>query len=335
MDVATVPEIVDDIYDSNLSCATHASSSSSSHSSVWRQWIAMLIRDTIVQQRYIGLPRSTVLLLSRHPYLPLSYVEEFRSAIPWDMHSIASHPEMTRRFHEKYFSPTGHRQRSSPPFSGYAPHCRKIAHFQGQQSFSFAQFERRPYSKTYLTYHPKLTIALVLHLPSLGWDYKFLLLYREWTCAQIHKLLDLRRMDWKAYSQNPFLTIETVREFLRYPWEWAALARSPCFPPQRVFEDPILMPRWKWRSVFKNPRISTVFWKHLLTNFPRTVHDPLIILHNRFEYDPCLQAWATFHIHGAIGKYRDRRLLRTKLTHLRFLHQTLPLDVVRTVLTFV
>lgn len=295
----------------------------------WRAWVATLIRETITQQRYIGLPRSTVLLLSRHPYLPLSYVEEFKSNISWDMHSISFHPDMTRRFHSKHFPSTASRHRHSLTYR------RTIAHFQGQRTFSFPQFERRPYHKTYLTYHPKLGIAFVLKYPSVGWDFQFLLLYREWTIPQIHKLLAIRRMDWKLFSQNPFLTVDMLHEFLRYPWDWPALAISPCFPPQYIFDDPLLMPRWKWRSVFKNPRMTVDFWKQLLTNFPRVVHDPLIILHNQFEYDSSLQAWATFRIHRMVETSRRRHSIQEKLAFVRTLPHHLPIDMIHVILSFV
>lgn len=302
----------------------------------WRRFVAQVIRETILQQRYIGLPRSTVLLMSRHPYLPLSYVEEFKSIISWDMHSLSFHPDMTRGFRSKHISSGRHQHQYKRSSLSTHPYKRTIAHFQGQRTFSFIEFEKKPYHKTYLTYHPKLSIALVLKHPVIvGWDYRFLLLFREWTIPQLYHLLRLRRMDWKLYSQNPFLTTDIVHEFLKYPWDWSMLATSPCFPPQDIFQDPILMPRWKWRSVFKNPRMHVDFWKQLVTNFPRTVHDPLVILHNRFEYDPALQAWATFRIHRAIEGYRRRRRVRIMFAWLRTIEQHAPIDIVRHILSFI
>lgn len=294
----------------------------------WRRWIAHVIREALLQQRYLGYPRSTVLLISRHPYLPLSYVDEYKSIIAWDLSSIQSHPEMTSRFHSRYFR---HHERS------HRPQRRTIAHFQGQQASMvlFINYERRPYRKTYLTYHPKFPLALALAFPDKGWDYTFLLLYHEWSIPQIRTAIRHRRMDWKVYSRNPFLTTDILHEFLRYAWDWPTLATSPCFPPQDIYQDPILMPRWKWRSVFKNPRMSVDFWKQLLTNHPKVVHDPLIILHNRFQYDTNLQSWATFRIHRFLERCRSRRRVLEKASFVRHLSHHLPLDIMTTILSFV
>lgn len=296
----------------------------------WRRWVAQLIRQTIQQQKYVAFPRSTILLLSRHPYLPLSLVEEYCSSVPWDFLSMESHPDMTPQFHARYFHGSWRSRTRQTPSQVQ----RTIAHFQGRHGYQFSEWERKPHRKTFLTYHPHFPLALALHHPTFGWDFTFLLLYREWTIPQIHRMLAIRRMDWKLFSRNPFLTISMVHEFLRYPWDWPTLATHPCFPPHVVFDDPILLGRWKWRSVFKNPRITVDFWKRLITEYPKVVHDPLIILHNRFEYDTVLRHWAIFQIHRFVQQCRQRRRLREKIRLMRHIHDRLPSDLVHTILTF-
>lgn len=284
---------------------------------IWKTYFAEMIQKYIKKKMH---HRNMILLISRHPYLPLSYIEKYRF-IPWDVIALQSHPNMTAKFYRRFL------QRENQ----FRPYRRKHnVYFQGIQFFDFRQWERSPYRKTFLSYHPKLPINLVIKFSNMGWDFTFLLLYRKWKIRQIERLIQCRKMDWVLYSRNPFLSCEIIRHFLRYPWDWGVLATHPCFPPQDIYQDNILFCRWKWKQVFKNPRISYDFWCNIRkTQSTNPFPDSYIILHNKFQYDGNIQLWATFKITSCISLYLERKRMKYKLRFLIQAKHRLCDDIVR------
>lgn len=234
---------------------------------IWKKWIQQFIYEYVTSKKK---KKRIMILISRHPYLLLDMVRQYPE-LNWDRISISRSRQIQER--------------------------NNFIYFQGSKRFNFVRWENNPKGTVRLTYHPQLSIALVLRYHYVGWDYKFLLLYRLWTNKQIERLIQKRRMDWCVYSKNPFINIDTVRYFLRYPWDWNHLAIHPSFPPQEVYLDNILFSKWKWRSVFLNPRISLEFWEEMIKKHPNVYNDSSILLHNYFQHDSNLQIWATFHIH--------------------------------------
>ena len=234
---------------------------------IWKRWIQQFISEYIISKRR---KKRIMILISRHPYLSKDLINRYPN-VEWDRMSIS-------RCNEKLIK-------------------KNFIYFQGSRRFNFINWEKHPRGTVRLTYHPQLPIALVLRYHWIGWDYRFLLLNREWSIQQIQKLIQKKKMDWCIYSKNPFINIDTVRHFLRYPWDWPTLAIHPSFPPQDVYIDNILFAKWKWRSIFRNPRISFEFWKEFIEKHPNVYRDKYILLHNHFQHDSNLQTWAIFHIH--------------------------------------
>ena len=292
----------------------------------WRKWIAALILKYLQKRHHHH--QTMMLLISRHPYTPLSYVETYKN-LAWDKMSLSSHPEMTRGFYKKYIASSS--QKTFHPRRSICP-----VYFQGIASFDFHVWEKSPYKKTFLSYHPKLPIPLVLKFPTLGWDFTFLLLYREWTVHQIEQLIRCKKMNWVLYSRNPYIHADVVRHFLRFPWEWQTLATHPSFPPQEIYHDNILINRWKWRQVFKNPRLSLAFWQEELgRSSSHLTKDPYVILHNKFQFDRNLRLWATFKILSLVCHYRQKKSMKEKLRLLLFLKAKVCPDVLDAILSFV
>lgn len=296
---------------------------------IWKQLIIQLIIKTIENNRRYQQP-STMLLISRHPYLPLSLVEK-NKFLRWDMISIQNHPDMTRKFYQKHYKYSSYHN----DYYQRIKNRKMQVHFQGKHSFNFVNWESQPFSKIYLSYHPHIPIPLILKFHTFKWDFTFLLLYRQWTCQQIMYLIRIRKMDWKLYSRNPYLTTQTLYTFITFPWDWNLLASHPCFPPQNIFNDDILFCHWKWKNVFKNPRITPSFWKVLIQSFPNICRDPLIILHNHFNHSTSVQHWATFHIHCFYSHYNTRRRIHDKIQFMKYIKQKLYTDLTHHILTFI
>jgi hypothetical protein len=51
--------------------------------------------------------------------------------------------------------------------------------------------------------------------------------------------------DCRILSKNPYHHPQLLRQFLHYTWDWKLLARHPAFPPEIIFYDPVLAPRWQ------------------------------------------------------------------------------------------
>jgi hypothetical protein len=274
---------------------------------IWKRWVQDFIYEYVTSSNKKR--KRIMILISRHPYLPIYLVKKYQN-LYWDRISISRSNDTLIK--------------------------KNFIHFQGSRRFSFIDWEKHPKGIIRLTYHPQLSIALVLRYHWIGWDFKFLLLYRKWSIKQIQKLIQKRKMDWCVYSKNPFITIETIRHFLRYPWDWTTLAIHPSCPPQDIYHDNILFGKWKWRSVFRNPRISYDFWKDFVENHPNVYKDKYILLHNHFQYDSSLQSWATFHIHEfMILHFITKPMILKKLKLLLYLKHKMVPDLLNYTLSFV
>lgn len=288
----------------------------------WQLWIERMIQRYLEQRRH---HRNMIMLICRHPYLPLSFLEKFKK-VSWDKSALQHHPAMTAKIFRKYIR----NDSSFRPIRNYAR-----VYFQGYRSYDFVQWERKPFRKTFLSYHPKLPLELVLKYPNMGWDFTFLLLYRKWTTRHIERLVQSRRMDWTLYSRNPYINAEDVRYFLRYPWDWVVLATHPSFPPDEMYHDNILFGKWKWRHVFKNPVISLKFWNELCCLASSPVSDEYIILHNRFQHDRFLRLWATLKIVSFCCHVCFRNTLNTKLKFVVDVKRKVCDDLFQNILSFV
>jgi hypothetical protein len=169
-------------------------------------------------------------------------------------------------------------------------------------------------------------MAIVVAHPKLNWQFQYLLRYRRWSIRHIEILLHNRRVDWKVYSQNPYINADTVRSFLSYPWDWTTLAKHPGFPPQEIYEDRILFPRWKWKSTYMNPRISSRMWKRLHTRD---------LMENHFHHSRDLQERAYLWIIEFINTYVRRRRIVEKLDLLIYIKRQLPVEIVLDIYNFV
>jgi len=288
---------------------------------IWRIVLCEIIKQQLCSKRC---SRGMMLLLSKHPYLPLSFPLSY-SHMNWDMKTIATHPEMTRSFYKQLFNT-----------NVYHKHSLKkdiTVHFQRPRHFNIVIWEQKKYTHlSSLSYDSRLSLSLVLSRPHLKWDYKFLLLYHKWSIPQIHSLMTLRKMNWLFYSRNPFLSIDTLHHFLNYPWDWVTLAQSPCFPPHIIYQDNLLIGKWKWRSVFKNPRLDPSFWKQHILH--KVNHDESILLHNHFQYTPTLRRWAMFHIQTAYLNHLSRKRIFDKIKLLKYIYSHLHPDTFQHIISY-
>lgn len=289
---------------------------------IWKSWIGHLILNYLQKKHY---HRNMMLLISRHPYLPLDCIQH-QPYIGWDKVSLQKHPQMTRKFYRDYIQ----RDIVFRPQRRITTVC-----FQGYRRFDFVKWEKSPFRKPFLSYHPKLPLALVLKFPNMGWDMTFLLLYRRWSIKHIERLIVCRKMNWELYSRNQFINADIVRYFLRYPWDWKVLAVHPSFPPQEIYHDNILFCKWKWRQVFKNPRMSLTFWKEIRKQPTNPFSDPYVILHNKFQFDANIRLWATIKIVHVISTYLQKKQLLQKLKLVLFMKEKMCDDLLFITLSYV
>lgn len=244
----------------------------------WRRWILKLMKRYLSTNRYPH-HRLTLRLLRHHPY-------------------------------------------TRPPPRGSPSIPEHFVYFQGRPDYDFPRWEAstrhrpRGHGRLRLSYHPRLPLTLVLQYPDVRWDYRFLLLYRRWTMDAMERLDKHRRVDWRLYSRNPFLTMEQVDRFLDRPWDWNVLAMHPNFPPHRIVHSPRVHRRWAWSHVFKNPMLHIDTWHRLSKESTRH-----LILYNHFQCTPSVRLWANLRILHFCCRVRDRRRLLEKLRLLLYIHR--------------
>lgn len=281
----------------------------------WKKWIKQLSNEYVENKTDFNNPYR---IYSSSPYDSIQHGVPHIGVNTYVEKLIKKHPYLSineTSFHKK----------------------RKFIYFQGSPLFNFIKWEKNPYKKVILSYHPKLPISLVLKNYKIGWDFQFLLLYRKWSIHQISLLIKFRKMDWKLFSNNPYLNFDMLYAFLRFPWNWNTLAIHPAFPPQKVYSDNILFVKWKWKYVYKNPRISLQFWKLLVSQHPNYVsNDPLLLLQNYFQFDYMLQIWAIFKIQSFfLFHVISKKKIIEKTKFILFLKNTFCDDVYFNILSFV
>lgn len=292
---------------------------------MWKDYVEQWIRSELCVNAY---NKKVIGSISQNPYLPLQIVLD-HPHLPWDFHALRKHPHLTDGFVKKLQKKL-HRKVIS---LGYHPPIVRL--FHGRTTYNFVEWEVHPTRIAKMSYHPFLPIALVVRMPNRGWNYHFLLRYRQWSIPQIKKLRQQRKMDWKVFSRNAFLTVEMVKHFLDAKWDWKYLAQHPSFPPQDIYEDRILFPRWKWRFVFMNPRITPPFWHkiHDGNSMHDTYHRPFILA-NQFQFSDTWRLHATLKIQNWYYQRRRRRVLLLKLADLCFIIRTMPVDIQRHIVLF-
>lgn len=261
--------------------------------------------------------------ISQNPFLPLQLVIQ-HPYLPWDFHALRKNPYLTKdivkQLQERY-----HRR---VILIGY--HLPAFQLFHGCLSCDFRGWENCPTRFWKMSCHPLLPLALVVRMPNKSWNYPFLLRYRKWTVRQISMLKKQKKMDWKAFSGNVFLNRTMLEAFLDRKWNWKHLARHPAFPPQDIYQDPILFPRWKWRFVFMNPRITPTFWQSLHKKY----HKPFI-LSNRFQFSEEVQLYSSMKIQDWLFQCVQRRNILCRLAYLKQILSSLPLDICANISRFI
>lgn len=265
-------------------------------------------------------------LISYHPYLPLRIVEAHIHQ-NWNIKGLSRHPDMNRDIFRKLF-----------PGKKVQIHTHSYIRFYGNPKFDFHKWEKKRYKKMdrELSYHGKLPVAFILKYPNIVWDYSFLLMNKKWTIRDIYVLIKQKKMNWHLFSRNPFINIEIILEFLRYPWDWRTLAIHPSFPPHKIYIHPILFCKWKWKWVYMNPRLTSDFWYFLIQKYPKVFKELQIILQNRFQYDMYIRMWSSYHIqHFLIHHYHFRLKIIDKLYLHKYLRTSLCPDIYKYILTFI
>jgi len=186
-----------------------------------------------------------------------------------------------------------------------------------------------------LMYHPDFPLALVWTYPTAPWDFSFLLKYRKWSIHELSELTRSQKISFTLFSQNVFLQPYHLYEFLGKSWDWKVLALHPNFPPQRIWEDRLLFPHWKWKMTFRHPRLDFYFWKTTLRPHLHMSTTSSLLFSNLFQYSTELRTVSFFRI---ISWWRECRRRQRLSHHRRFLihcsHQ-LPSELLTVVLSFV
>ena len=298
---------------------------------LWQSILGDTVRKHVSHRKFI--PKKILQLVSRHPYTPLSMLEEFPH-LRWEFSSFEIHPLMTTSFIYSYQSKYRRRVffRSSPSYKD-VPSTPFLSfsikeNIENIEKKDMSTEERKQLSKSI-----SLPLAYVLHHPHKSWDYPFLLLYREWTVQQIDELLNTYRIPWKLFSKNYFLSFDILYEHLDKPWDWKVLAMHPRFPPQLILDDFILFPRWNWKHAYKNPRMTVDCWNYLRKGYRQPFHSSWLFA-NFFQYSEdlrmasflLLQKWISFHLH--------RQRFKRKLRFLLSIYHHLPPDLFGAVIMF-
>jgi hypothetical protein len=181
-----------------------------------------------------------------------------------------------------------------------------------------------------------ISLDTVLQYPSRPWDYSSLLSYKKWTIHQILILKKQKKIDWKRFSSNIWLDFDILYHYLSEPWDWHLLAIHPNFPPQVIYQDNILLPRWKWNKIFFNPRISISFWEsiHPHDEFLERFHEPFI-LQNHFRFDQKYRIWAAIRIQKLFHVFFNTKKILQKTHYLCVLHQSLPLVLIHEIFLYI
>jgi hypothetical protein len=320
------------------------------HYPTWKSILKESIHLLLFGQKYI--PKKLIQIISRHPYTPLSMLEEY-PFVRWEYTSFYDHPEMTQtfiyNFQAKYrkrvflrtssLGSLGHIPNS--PFqkeevrnnntnnnnSQYDRNDRYDGNDRYDRNSSFLQDKKK------LSYSPTLPLSLVLHNPNPSWDYPFLLLYRKWTIDQLDRLLNSYRIPWKQFSRNYFLTFDIIYHFLDKPWDWKMLATHPRFSPDLILLDPILFPRWNWKHAYKHPRMTISGWNYLRKAYKQPFHSSFLLA-NSFQYSSELRMYSYLLLQNWIRFHRWRHTLERKRKFLCNLLHILPCELVIHTLSF-
>jgi hypothetical protein len=288
---------------------------------LWKKFIHQMIFKEIHYKKN----KQNLKLISQHPYLSLKLVQKY-PYLKWDIKSLQKHPDMTLSFYKKHFH---------VPYQ-YVSKKKTYIYFQGNLKYNFKKWELRPYKQVILSYHPNIPLSLILKYHTFGWDFTFLLLYRRWTIRQIYQLMKIKKMNWHLFSKNIFLNINILHEFLSFPWDWNFLAIHPSFPPQDIYNDKILFCKWKWKMIFKNPRLCPIFWKYYVEKYPNACKDQSLLFYNHFQYTFFLKIWALFKIqHFFIHHFFMIQKMKLNLKYIQFIQQKLNKDVFQYILLYI
>jgi hypothetical protein len=287
---------------------------------LWKRLINQMILKDLKKKN------TNLKLISQHPYLSLELIQKY-PYLKWDIKLLQKHPEMTLSFYKKHFY--------SVPFQSISKKKTYI-YFQGDLKYNFKKWELRPRKQMILSYHSYIPLSLILKYYTFGWDYTFLLLYRKWTIQQIYKIIKIKKMDWYLFSKNIYLNYDIIHEFLSFPWDWNFLAIHPSFPPQEIYQDKILFCKWKWKMIFKNPRLCPIFWRYYIREYPNACKNPLLLLYNHFEYTSFFKIWAIFKIQSFfIHHFIMKKKIIYKLKYIKLIQYKLNKDVFGQILSYI
>ena len=301
----------------------------------WKSILYETVRMQLVRQKYV--PKKILQLISRHPYTPLSILEDF-PFLKWEYDSFYDHPLMNETFLYEYQAK--YRRRvfflSNPPgLMGRLPSSPFEWEEKENHRLDWVEIEKSGLEeKKKLSHFPSLPLSLVLLNPHKAWDYPFLLLYREWTIVQLDLLLNSYRIPWKLFSRNHFLTLEILYEFIDKPWDWKQLALHPRFPPQLILQHSLLKTKWNWKHSYKHPRINFYAWNYLRNTLHHQPFHSSFLLANSFQYCSELRVHAFLLLQKNIRFYHQRKVFEKKRKFLTQIIRTLPLDMTHSILSY-
>lgn len=301
----------------------------------WKSILYETVRMQLIRQKFI--PKKILQLISRHPYTPLSILDDF-PFLKWEYDSFYDHPLMNETFLYEYQAK--HRRRvfflSVPPgFLGKLPSSPFNKEEKENNRLDWVDLEKSGLEdKKKISHFPSLPLSLVLLNPHKAWDYPFLLLYREWTISQLDVLLNSYRIPWKLFSRNHFLTLDILYEFIDKPWDWKQLALHPRFPPQLILQHSWLTTKWNWKHAYKHPRMNIYAWNHLRNTLHHQPFHSSFLLANSFQYCSELRLHAFLLLQKNIRFYYQRKVLENKRKFLTKIIRGLPLDMTHYILSY-
>lgn len=182
--------------------------------------------------------------------------------------------------------------------------------------------------------HPRIPIALILRFQTKPWDFIFLLEHRLWIDTHLDRCIRHHRMNFTAFSKNPYLTLSHIRRYLESKWDWRALALHPALDPQTIWDlgDDRLYHKWRWAEAYRHPRLSPHMYSILQSSYRWS---PTLLLHNLFHADTGLIRIAAHRIQRFVTAQYLHRTMRARLGSIHRMTASLPSSLIQIILEYV
>lgn len=126
-----------------------------------------------------------------------------------------------------------------------------------------------PWNWKLVSRNTSLTMNDVCNFSRYSWDFSYIMKHVYFSSTDLRRTNRLK-FDFKLLSENPYCRPSIVSILPFKDWDWTKLASHPAFPPNKIANNQILAPRWRWDRCLSNPRLTLDFYETIR----RTVNIP-------------------------------------------------------------